>query len=72
MKIALLSEEPQNLQRVFPEELREGLAALGELYGPQIRKIGLYLLRRERRHPPGGKNRFTVTCKALMLLQRSF
>lgn len=31
MKIALLSEEPQNLQRVFSEELRERLAALGEL-----------------------------------------
>ena len=54
MKIALLSEEPQNLQRVFPEELRERLAALGELYGPVLSKATL------EKH-----KRFTCDCEAI-------
>lgn len=62
MKIALLSEEPQNLQRVFPEELRERLAALGELYGPVLSKATLEKHKRftcdcEAIFPPGGWRR---------------
>ena len=54
MKIALLSEEPKNLQRVFSEELRERLASLGELYGPVLSKATL------EEH-----KRFTRECEAL-------
>lgn len=36
MKIALISEERWNLDRVYPQRLREQLSSLGELYGPVL------------------------------------